>query len=659
MSDTNKGHFATVKSGEAVPRKHPVVVCCYVHDSDAENFKSAFGLGEPRGKKVDWFLWQDKNLIGPERAFQHCWSLFPDRDIIILHPDMLPLPADRTNLWYDNLLRYADQLPEAGILACDLLFRDQIEKGSHAVQSGGGVFVDGVINYIGGRDWPYDDRFRTPRMVQWATFGGVYLRRDAIDACGGFDSRYVWAYVMDVDYSLEVRRRGFTIYNVPVNLIHDENGTTKDFLNQPSYQEKITRNHRIFREKWKNSPLLLMSPQFELVHELFKTAPQSGSQTALGETYPAAQTGDLVQTVARLKHEIAAVKSSWSWRLTKPLRLADGALRSVCSSGQAIKARVQAAIERRRIRSTRFAYARAQVPLFEKTLSLDAVSDDVSQDWSLLDFPKARRRLAKVTLTSCLCTRAQMESEAFRYWIQACRMPWTLCRKFWEFAFIAQALYERGCLREGKKGLGFAVGEEPLPALFASMGSRITATDLDPQDTRAKPWADTAQLACSMEKLLKPDICDAETFKRRVEYRHVDMNRIPADLRDYDFIWSSCSFEHCGSIQLGLEFVMRQMDCLKPGGIAVHTTEFNLNSNDETVTEGLFVIFRKKDIESLVQQLEQRGHRVEKIRYSLGKTKEDRYVDVFPYSKAPHLKLLLADRFVSTSISLIIQKGRS
>ena len=51
-------------------------------------------------------------------------------------------------------------------------------------------------------------------------------------------------------------------------------------------------------------------------------------------------------------------------------------------------------------------------------------------------------------------------------------------RKLWEFAAINQALSERDMLKPGRKGLGFAVGREPLPSIFASHGVRIVATDL-------------------------------------------------------------------------------------------------------------------------------------------------------------------------------------
>ena len=278
--------------------------------------------------------------------------------------------------------------------------------------------------------------------------------------------------------------------------------------------------------------------------------------------------------------------------------------------------------------------------------------------WEGLDYPGYKSNSYQ-RVASCLCTRAQLESSAFRYWLKLLGLKFQLTRKVWEFAFILQALYERGALRSGNKGLGFAVGEEPLPAFFASIGCEVVATDLDPGDERAKVWADTAQLATSLDKLRRPNICPDKTFSRLVSFRHEDMNQISYDLRNFDFTWSSCSFEHCGSLQQGLNFIINQMACLKPGGVAVHTTEFNLSSNDATVSDGTTVIFRRKDIEQLVASLKSSGHDVEAVDYSIGNTDEDRAVDVMPYTAVPHLKLLLFDKYISTSIALIIRKSSS
>jgi hypothetical protein len=347
--------------------------------------------------------------------------------------------------------------------------------------------------------------------------------------------------------------------------------------------------------------------------------------------------------VRQLEHELAAVKSSWSWRLTKPLRfLRDG-----------IEHRVRPSWQRAVLAKQRRAALKEGPGSF-----LPSCPVGLRPDYAKLFYPSCADALGRRSrLTSMLCEKAFLDSPAAHYWTKAMGLNWILHRKLWEFCFVVQALFERDMLREGRRGLGFAVGEEPLPALFASMGCEVLATDLDAQDDRATAWAETAQLATSVDKLSRPLICPDDIFRRRVAFRAVDMNNIPKALRNFDFTWSSCSFEHCGSIDLGIRFICNQMDCLKPGGVAIHTTEFNLTSNEETISAGGTVIFRLKDVEEMVTRLRNAGHTVEPLCLAIGDSQGDKHVDVFPYADPTHLKLLLADRFISTSIALIIRKS--
>jgi len=211
-------------------------------------------------------------------------------------------------------------------------------------------------------------------------------------------------------------------------------------------------------------------------------------------------------------------------------------------------------------------------------------------------------------------------------------------------------------LSAGKRGLGFAVGMERLPSLFASYGCEILASDLPAHDDRNIKWASSGQWAPSLEALNGFGLCPAEQFQRLVRFRPIDMNQIPTDLHGFDFTWSTCSFEHCGSLELGLRFLERQMDCLKPGGIAVHTTEFNLSSNDRTLTKGMTVIYRLRDIEDVCLRLQRLGHAVEPLNLDPGDHELDRFVDGKPYSGDRHLRLDLK-RYAATSIGLIIRKN--
>ncbi len=258
-------------------------------------------------------------------------------------------------------------------------------------------------------------------------------------------------------------------------------------------------------------------------------------------------------------------------------------------------------------------------------------------------------------LRSGLCTQGQLESGAFRGWASRMTMEFKLHRKLWEWCFIAQALHERGKLKPGMKGLGFGVGQEPLTGLFAAEGCQVVATDMDPEGAIQAGWASSHEYAPQFEALNRYQLCDPEKFRERCSFRAVDMNAIPEDLRDFDFTWSSCCFEHLGSIEQGQRFVEEQMECLKPGGVAVHTTEYNLSSDETTLSDGPCVLFRRRDIDWLAAHLRSKGHAVE-VDYDPGAGLADGFIDVPPYGDDPHLKLQMAG-YVSTSIGLIFEKN--
>lgn len=252
-------------------------------------------------------------------------------------------------------------------------------------------------------------------------------------------------------------------------------------------------------------------------------------------------------------------------------------------------------------------------------------------------------------LTSCLVTQAQLESEEFQRWARALGRPPGLNRKTWEFCFIAQALAERGMLAPGRRGLGFAVGREPLVALFARHGASLVATDVDEARAAAAGFVESGEHARDLADLPVPD-----ELRHLVQFRTVDMNAVPDDLVGFDFVWSACAFEHLGTLERGLAFVERMVDCLKPGGVAVHTTELNVSHADETLERGTTVLFRERDMHELKRRLAARGCRVT-LDFARGTGDADLSIIRPPYPESPHLKLLF-DRFVTTSFALVVER---
>jgi hypothetical protein len=102
-------------------------------------------------------------------------------------------------------------------------------------------------------------------------------------------------------------------------------------------------------------------------------------------------------------------------------------------------------------------------------------------------------------------------------------------------------------------------------------------------------------------------------------------------------------------------FIINSLDLLKAGGVAVHTMEFTLSSLDKTIETGGTVLWRKKDIEQLVRDLEILGYKVFPIHWGTGTEPLDQTPDVAPYSGDRHIKLNISGH-VATSFAIIIQK---
>ena len=220
-------------------------------------------------------------------------------------------------------------------------------------------------------------------------------------------------------------------------------------------------------------------------------------------------------------------------------------------------------------------------------------------------------------------------------------------------------MFQRNCLRAGSKGIGFGVGTEPLTALFASLSCNILATDQPAEKTTAQAWKTTGQHAAELGALRKPELCGDERFTASVGFLPVDMNDIPRDLQghfgQFDFLWSSCALEHLGSLEHGLRFIENGMALLKPGGIAAHSTEYNMTSNTDTLKSRGLSLYRRHDIDVLAARLVAAGDHLEPVDWDPGRGYADDYVDYPPYSPL-HLQVKVGS-FTCTSLGLIIHKG--
>lgn len=261
-------------------------------------------------------------------------------------------------------------------------------------------------------------------------------------------------------------------------------------------------------------------------------------------------------------------------------------------------------------------------------------------------------------IVSRCCSQQDFYNSSFQRFVNEMKLNPLMHRKHWEWVYIVQVLEKYDVLQKGKSGIGFAVGLEPLPSFFANKQIKILATDLSVMRENANEWINTKQNAGgNLEKLYKENICRKSDFQEFVQYRDVDMNQLPDDLGTFDFCWSSCAIEHVGSLEQSKQFLKNMLNVLKPGGIGVHTTEFNLISNEDTLIDGNSVIYRKKDIEEIQNWFNNRGHKME-VSFTRGSEKGDLFVDIPPFNAEPYHLNLQLDEYIVTSFAIIVQKAR-
>ncbi len=279
------------------------------------------------------------------------------------------------------------------------------------------------------------------------------------------------------------------------------------------------------------------------------------------------------------------------------------------------------------------------------------------------DLAVAPQKSDSAKLSSKICSQDDFSTDWLLYWCRELRTAAYYHRKIWEFCYICQVLFAEGKLAPAQRGLGFGCGQEPLPSLFAKYGVQVMATDLDPDRPEAEVWRLTRQHAAAAEGLRRRDICPDEQRLANIEFRPIDMNSIPRAFdQSFDFCWSACALEHLGSLAKGLEFIENSLQTLKPGGVAVHTTEFTFDEG-ETIDNYPTVLYQSRHLVEFAGRMRSKGYQVVEYDFNIGCGVLDRFVDLPPWShelylpkqQYAHLRLSV-DGFTCTSVGIIIKK---
>lgn len=228
-------------------------------------------------------------------------------------------------------------------------------------------------------------------------------------------------------------------------------------------------------------------------------------------------------------------------------------------------------------------------------------------------------------------------------------------RKQWEYVFLLKIL---DALPTMHKAVGFAVGEEPTVSYLASKNVTVVATDLPPDAKQAAAWQATNQLM-NTNDLNARHIATTEQMSH-VSSEFVDMNTLEKtnvwkQAGTFDLVWSICSVEHTGSLRQALDFMVKSLHLLRPGGSAVHTTEFNIASLGSTVDHQGTVLFRKSDIDAFHNCAVKKGYEMVRPCYDVSSGAVDREYDTPPYSHDRHLRLEI-DKYISTCVGMVVRK---
>lgn len=229
------------------------------------------------------------------------------------------------------------------------------------------------------------------------------------------------------------------------------------------------------------------------------------------------------------------------------------------------------------------------------------------------------------------------------------RVIWN--RKLWEYLYI---LYQFDSHFDNKKDLNilcFGTGLEIIPAIL-SLDPRVKTVTIS--DGPENPnWSDTSQWIGSVKDYVS-SVRVKEFDKSKLLFKTIDMNNLPSVSSKYDFLWSTSSLEHLGSMEKSIAFIVNSSTWLTNNGIACHATEFNDSKTTRLVGDSVY--FRKQDILTIKNQLALNGFEMSEPDFTTSNHPYNKYIDHYPYSHKPaHMKLKF-DGYVITSFGFCIRR---
>lgn len=158
--------------------------------------------------------------------------------------------------------------------------------------------------------------------------------------------------------------------------------------------------------------------------------------------------------------------------------------------------------------------------------------------------------------------------------------------KQWECAMMLRTLSEQGILRPGAVIAGIGAGTEETTFALAARGCIVFPTDRYLEQT---PWSDVAPAAM----MVRPQqYTQLKHDHRNVIPVHTDARALSLPSDFFDAVYSAGSIEHFGSLAAVRAAAEEIGRILKPGGVAVLSTEFRLEGpNDKPWFDDNCILF--------------------------------------------------------------------
>lgn len=202
-----------------------------------------------------------------------------------------------------------------------------------------------------------------------------------------------------------------------------------------------------------------------------------------------------------------------------------------------------------------------------------------------------------------VATAGQLREPVADDWMVRLNPKGTSGPEHWRKIYTLQALSRYGMLEAGAIGVGFERTPSGMPAALANLGTKVVASFPSQPGAQPKP----AKLKLDLADRAP---CNKQLFEDNVSARIVSWRRIPADLVNFDFLWSSRVNETLYSVAAAAKFVEDSMACLRPGGLAVHTFGYDLAPSGRKIPSTERIMLQQGDIERIALLLVSRGHEV-------------------------------------------------